>query len=296
MKPPEEIRDLFCQSKASFSSEKNRKILKVILSAYKTTQKGKSTVFKPNLWRIILGSKAACLAITLLIISSLVTCFVLFRKNVNLRDELELAKQNIATTPIDDSVTINFYLKEHQETIAQKASLNSIASQPVQMQINQDDILYFELYGNQSELMNPGIIVRRPPYQDQISSSETPAISNGHTLTLSEAREAADFDLVLPSWLQPCYRLEKIKKIEGRDALQLLYTNSIDSVSLFEQPLDGQRGLEPKDFREYAVYQNKGKVGGTILAWRDDALSYVLIGKTEISQLMNMAQSINAAK
>ncbi|HUV67752.1 MAG TPA: hypothetical protein VMW24_27930, partial [Sedimentisphaerales bacterium] len=69
-----------------------------------------------------------------------------------------------------------------------------------------------------------------------------------------------------------------------------------NSVSLFEQPLDGQRGLEPKDFREYAVFRNKEQTGGTILAWRDDALSYVLIGNTEMSQLMNMAQSISAGK
>jgi len=60
--------------------------------------------------------------------------------------------------------------------------------------------------------------------------------------------------------------------------------------------LDGQRSLGPQDFREYAVFQNKGQGGGTILAWRDDVLSYVLIGNVEMSQLMNMAQSISAGK
>ena len=70
----------------------------------------------------------------------------------------------------------------------------------------------------------------------------------------------------------------------------------INSISLFEQPLDGQHALEPKDFREYAVYQNKGQAGGTILAWRDDVLSFVLIGNIEMSQLMDMARSISAGK
>jgi hypothetical protein len=60
--------------------------------------------------------------------------------------------------------------------------------------------------------------------------------------------------------------------------------------------LDGQHGLEPKDFREYAIFRNKEQTGQTILAWRDDVLSYVLIGKIEMAQLMDMAQSINAAK
>ena len=164
------------------------------------------------------------------------------------------------------------------------------------MRLSQDDILYYEIFDEQPEYMHPGIILRGPSSQHQVSSDNAPAISNGHALTLSEAREATDFDLVLPSWLQPCYRLEEIKKIEGRDALQLLYTNGIDSVSLFEQSLDVQNGLVPKDFREYAIYRNEGQSGGTILAWRDDALSFVLIGNTEISQLMDMAQLINAAK
>jgi hypothetical protein len=144
--------------------------------------------------------------------------------------------------------------------------------------------------------MRPGIIVRGPSYQRQISQLEAPVISNGHTLTLSEARQAAGFDLVSPSWLHPGYSLDQIRRIEGRDGLQLLYSDGINSVSLFEQPLDGQRGLEAEDFREYAVYRNEGQVGGTILAWRDDALSYVLIGNVEMSQLMDMAQSISAGK
>jgi hypothetical protein len=78
--------------------------------------------------------------------------------------------------------------------------------------------------------------------------------------------------------------------------MQLLYTNGINSVSLFEQSLDGQRGLSRQDFREYAVYRDKEQAGGTILAWRDDTLSYVLIGNNEMLQLMNMAQSISAGK
>ncbi len=146
------------------------------------------------------------------------------------------------------------------------------------------------------EFTRPGIIVRGPSSQREIRSPEAPIISNGHTLTLSEARETDDFDLVSPSWFHPGYTLDQIRRIEGRDALHLLYTDGINTVSLFEQPLDGERGLGPQDFREYAVYRNKGQAGGAILAWRDDALSYVLIGNAEMSQLMDMAQSISAAK
>jgi hypothetical protein len=75
----------------------------------------------------------------------------------------------------------------------------------------------------------------------------------------------------------------------------MLYTDGTNSLSLFEQPLEGRRGLEPQDFREYAIYCSKGQAGWTILAWRDDVLFYVLVGNAEMSQLMNMAQSINSA-
>jgi len=166
----------------------------------------------------------------------------------------------------------------------------------MQMRVNQEDILYYELLDDQPEYMRPGIIVRGPSSLRQISSSESPVISNGHSLTLSEARKTAGFELQAPPWLDPGYRLDQARRIEGRDALQLLYTDGINSVSLFEQSLDGQRGLSRQDLREYAVYRNTGQAAGTILAWKDDVLSYVLIGNAEMSQLLNMAQSISAGK
>jgi hypothetical protein len=164
------------------------------------------------------------------------------------------------------------------------------------MRVSRDDILYYEFFEDGPEFIRPGIIVRGPSSQQEIESHEIPAISNGHTLTLPDARKTADFELSAPARLFPGYSLDQIRRIEGRDALQLLYTDGIQSVSLFEQPLDGLRGLSHQDFREYAVYQNKGQVGGTILAWRDNALSYVLIGNIEMSQLMDMARAITAGK
>ena len=274
----------------------NERTLPDALKAQEEVKKTELAVIQPNIWRIIVGSRAGSLAAAFLIISSLIACFVLSRKNVNLKDELELARRDIATTSIDDSVTINFYLREHQDFIARQASLNSVTPQPEQIRVSQNDILYYELFNDETEYMYPGIIVRGPTYRHQTDSTESPAISNGHILTLSESRKTADFDLVSPSWLHPYYALEQIRRIEGRDALHLLYTDGINTVSLFEQPLEGQRGLAPQDFREYAVYRNKEQAGGTILAWRDDALSYVLIGNIEMSQLMDMAQSISAAK
>jgi hypothetical protein len=250
---------------------------------------------KPNLNKLKRLVWAGGLAAAFLIISSWFGSFVLYREVMDLRNEL--SQRDVAVVPItDDSATINFYLEEHQDLIARHASFSPTTSQPVQMRLSQHDILYYEFLDDEPELMHPGIIVRGPSYQNQIGLPEAYTISNGHTLTLSEAKEAVDFELKSPSWLHPGYKLDQIRKIEGHNTLQLLYTNGINSISLFEQSLDGQRGLRPKDFREYAVYRNKEQVGGTILAWRDDALSYVLIGNIKMSQLMDMAQSINTVR
>jgi len=264
-------------------------------AALKNSQRPKMSQFRVLFWkRLPFVVWAGGLAAALLIVSSLITCFVLSEKVDDLRHKLELARREVALAQPDDSATINLYLKEHREVIAQHASASPAASQPLGIHVDQQDILYYEMFDDQPEYMSPGIIIRGPSSQQEIDSPEILTISNGHTLTLSEARKAANFALVAPPWLHPYYKLDQIRRIEGRDALQLLYTNGINSISLFEQPLDGRRGLSRQDFREYAVYSNKGKTGGTILAWKDDNLSYVLIGNIEMSLLMDMAQSIGA--
>jgi hypothetical protein len=194
----------------------------------------------------------------------------------------------------DGLTTINFYLKEHQDVMAQTVSANVSPPQPARMHVSQHDILYYEFLDDRPEFARPGIILRGPASQRKISSPEPPAISNGHKLTLSQARNAVNFDFVAPPRIHPGYILDSIRKIEDRTSLHFLYANGINTISLFEQPLEGEHRLHAQDFREYAVYQSKGRVGGTILAWSDDAVAFVLIGNTEMSRSMDMAQSISA--
>jgi hypothetical protein len=236
---------------------------------------------------------AGGLAAALLVVTSWVA-LDLRREVTDLREELALARQDITPAQPDNTTTINLYLKEHRDVVARHASFSASASQSAQIRVDQHEILYYEVFDDGPEYMHPGIIVRGPSSQREIVPSETPVISNGHILTLSEARKTAGFSLQAPPRLFPGHRLDKIMRIEGRDALHLSYTNGIGRISLFEQHLDAKRQLVAHDFREYAVYLNKGQGGGAILAWRDDTLSYVLIGNVEMSQLMDMAQSIGA--
>lgn len=237
----------------------------------------------------------------LLIVVSGLACLLLYKNTVYLQRELAqaqhdfaAAQQDAAIAATDHSTTVNLYLREHQGAVARTAALDVCPPPSARIQVNLRDILYYEYFDGEPGLTQPGIIIRRPSSQQQIDSSETPAIANGHTLTLAEARKTSTFAVKVPPRIYPGYRLEEISRIEGRDALHLVYTNGISRLSLFEQHVDGNRRLGAQDFREYAVYLNQGQGGSAILAWKDDALSYVLIGTHEMSLLMDIAQSISA--
>jgi len=283
-------------NKPQFDFDKWKEEHKEQVEIFQSQKDSASVRFEPNTSKIVLLRRIGYLAAALLVVSSWVACFVMSGRITDLKEELVIAREDIAPAPADDSATINFYLEEHQDLVARHASISSAAQQPAQVHVSRQDVLYYESFDDGPEYMSPGIVVRGPSSQLQTDSPEAPVISNGHTLTLTEARKTAGFELAAPARLYPGYCLDQIRRIDSRDALQLLYTNGIGSISLFEQPLNGRRGLEAKDFREYAVYRNKDQAGGTILAWKDEELSYVLIGSTELSQLMNMAQSISAGK
>jgi len=203
----------------------------------------------------------------------------------------------------DDSATINFYLMEHQGAITQTVSAELSTRPAARAYMGRDDILYYEFIDGLPRFARPGIILRKPSSQREISPAKAPAISKGKILTLPQARNAVDFDPIMLPRLHPGYILDSIRKIDDYHSLHVLYTNGIDTISLFEQPSNGEEGLAAQDFREYAVFRSvepaaglKGQGRATILAWRSGAVSFVLIGKTDMAQLMDMAQSISSAK
>jgi hypothetical protein len=296
-----EIKTLTKRWSIAPSTDMYERTLRDTLEAQKNSARQSLTRYRPSMWRILVASRAGALTVGCLTISLTVACLVLYRDTADLkhdlaqaRQEITAARQVIPQAEPDKTTTISLYLREHRDVVARYASLTQAAKQPAQLYVSPRDVMYYEFLDEQ-EYMNPGIIVRGPSSEREIDSSKIPAISYGHTLTLSEAQQLSDFELRAPARLFPGFCLDQIRRIHGQEALQLLYTNGIDSISLFEQSLDGQRGLEAKDFREYAVYRQSEQAGGTILAWRDDEVSYILIGNIEMSQLMDMAQSISAS-
>ncbi len=201
-----------------------------------------------------------------------------------------------------DLNTINLYLTEHQEAVLQTVSEEIVPQTKTRISVHREDIFYYEHLDGFPRYAKPGIIIRGPKSQREIDLPETPTISKGKVLTLPQAQTAVDFDLVAPLRLHPGYILNSIRKIEDFNSLHLVYTNGIDTLSLFEQPLNGERGLVVQDFREYAVYRSiepfsyeaKAQDKAAILAWSNGTVSFVLVGKTDMSHLIDMAQIINS--
>lgn len=203
----------------------------------------------------------------------------------------------------DDLAPINIYLKEHQEAVAQTVSAELFPRPAARMYAGRDDILYYESIDRFPKFVKSGLIIWGPLKRAKINMPKEPAISKGRILLHPQVRNAIDFGPVAPPRLQHGFILDSIRKIDDYNSLHLLYTNGIDTISLFEQPSHDKRGLSAQDFREYALYSSaesdpgsKGQGRVTILAWSNGTLSFVLIGKTDMSQLMDIVQSIRSTK
>ena len=176
-------------------------------AALEASKRPETPQFRVPLWgRFRLLVCAGGLAAALLIISSWVACFVLSERVGDLKVELEIARRDVPQAEPDVTTTINLYLKEHQDVVARHVSLSSAAPQAAQMRVSRRDILYYEFLDDGPGFTRPGVIIRGSSSQQEIGSSQAPAITNGHTLTLSEARKTSNFDLVAPPRLYPVLR------------------------------------------------------------------------------------------
>lgn len=206
--------------------------------------------------------------------------------------------------PSDNLATIHFYMTEHREAILQAASPGPVAEPLERVALNREDILYYEYIDEYRRISRPAVILRGPDSDEAPAKTVAPgsAIAGARALTLPEARTAVSFAPVAPARIHPGYILDTITKVTGRESLHLLYTNGIDTLSVFEQPLGGDHGLAAEDLREYAVYKSEASAGSpgdragmTILAWKNTHVSFVLIGRVDIARLMEIAQVFSQA-
>jgi hypothetical protein len=202
-----------------------------------------------------------------------------------------------------DSETINLYLTEHQGAVLRTVSEEPASEIKTQISVPREAFYYYEHIDGFPRYSRPGVILKGPSKsQKEIPMPEVPTISKGEILDLPQAWKAVDFEPVAPVRLHPGYILDSVRKIEDYNSLHLIYTNGINTLSLFEQSLDGKKGLAAQDFREYAVYRSieadelpmTGSDKATILAWGNGSVSFILIGNEDITLLMEIAQAVSA--
>jgi len=214
----------------------------------------------------------------------LIVCLTLFiNGHLERQDNVDLSSPKF----------INLYLREHQKRI-QTATLREpppMAHIPVQP----EDLVYSEflsLFPDFVQIQRQLVLARGGMARQNLPT--TPTIPAEETLTLGEAQKAVPFHVIAPPYLHPGYILDGICKVKERNSLHLVYTNGIDTLSLFEQALQGQKRLNAKELREYAIYRSQKDSHATILAWRDDAIAFALVGVAEMRQLMGIVESIQS--
>ena len=207
-----------------------------------------------------------------------------------------------ASVPGENIDTINLYLTEHQGAVLRTVSEEVAPHTRTRISVPPEDLFYYEHIDGFPRYTRPGIIYRSPSKSlREIPLPKAPSISKGEILDLPQARRVVDFEPVAPVRLHPGYILDSVRKISGYNSLHMIYTNGVNTLSLFEQSLDGAQGLAAQDFREYAVYRNieadvypvTTSEKATILAWRNDSVSFVLIGNEDMSRLMELAQAVS---
>jgi hypothetical protein len=201
-----------------------------------------------------------------------------------------------------DSDTISLYLTEHQGAVHRTVSEEPASEIETRISVPREAFYYYEHIDGFPRYSRPGVILKgHPKSQIEIPMPEIPSISKGEILDLPQAQKAVDFEPVAPVRLHPGYILDSIRKIEDYHSLHLIYTNGINTLSLFEQSLDGEKGLAAQDFREYAVYRSNQTAQDKrtepdkafILAWRNGSVSFILIGNEDITRLMEIAQAVS---
>jgi hypothetical protein len=218
----------------------------------------------------------------------------------------ESVREGEAPAEPDTKITINFYLKEHENAVTQI----SYSSQPKhqEIELGREDMFYYDtVRGLGREQQGEAGVFLRAPRRSSYPTPKEPSmllrakrsnlatnIANSHKLSLREAQEAVNFKIVAPQTLYPAYLLETIRKIDGTECIHLIYTDGISTLSLFEQAVESEEKLHSSDFREYVMYSKDGDEPVNIIGWNSAEVSFTLIGKEDLSQLMSIIRAIQS--
>jgi hypothetical protein len=197
--------------------------------------------------------------------------------------------------PETEKITVNFYLKQHENAIMRAS--HSIEPPRSGIELGYEDVFYYDAARGlgRERPGETGIFLRAPRrsvYPERREPSQADEISNGHSLSLREAQESVSFEVAAPQILHPGYFLENIRRIEGKECLQLIYTNGISTLSLFEQAFRSEEKFHSGDLREYVLYSRGNGEPVNIIGWNSAEVSFTLIGEEDLPHLMGIIRAI----
>jgi hypothetical protein len=208
-------------------------------------------------------------------------------------------------------IKIGFYLAEH-ERAAQYVSYYAVSSTPSSprwIPMQREDMFYYD----GSEKGDSGLFLRSQNGPKNIPEKEpkpklteseiipipppTPPSTGGERggrglSSLSEAQKSMPFPIVAPEVLRGSYKLELALNIKDRECVQLIYSDGVHTLSLFEQPIWTKNGIGRKDFQEYILHKAKEGSKNAILGWLTKEIAFNLVGEAEFSELIRLAEEI----
>ena len=198
-------------------------------------------------------------------------------------------------------VWVSFYISEHEKTLKHATLQKATALPreiPIRVPFRRENILYYDEISEGSEELEgkSGLIVKSENGWEKEESAKEDAhkeILIGEPLTLEEARKSVSFDIIAPAVIRGEYHLDMVRKAKDKECVQLVYSNGLSVISLFEQPLEAREKLDRGDFREYILRLAKNEGRMAVLGWVTEQLFFNITGEMALSELMEIAEEIH---
>ena len=191
-----------------------------------------------------------------------------------------------------EEIKIGFYLDEH-ERAAQYVSFHAVSrefSPPRWVPMQRENMFYYD----GSEDGSSGLFLRSQDTRKGLPTEENakPTIADGELITLSKAQKLVPFSIVAPEVLGGNYELEVVVRIKDSECIQLVYSDGVHTLSLFQQPLWTENGIRRRDFQEYILHKTSEEPRSAVLGWLTSETAFNLVGEVGFSELMQLAEEI----
>jgi len=189
-------------------------------------------------------------------------------------------------------IKIGFYLMEHERAVRYTAFHNESRIPPSArwVPMRKEDMFYYE----EAERGEAGIFLRgQSGRRNRVEDEGTkPRIVESELITLPDARRLMRFPIIAPEVLGRRYKLKFVLKIKDRECVQLVYSDGLRTISLFEQPVWTKNGIGRKDFQEYILHKAKEGSRNAVLGWITKETAFNLVGEVGFSELIQLAEEI----